>query len=169
MTDLIGTIGQAGESASDLTTIDIAASTTETSRHLEGTGTETLPILEETMTVSKRQVVTGLVRVSTVTETRDEIAEVALDRNVVDVTRVPIGTRIEVAPAVRTEGDTTIVPVVEERLVVTKQLFLVEELHIRHHIEHEVAHRSVPLRRQQVKIERLDASGREVGSNSSET
>ena len=44
----------------------------------------------------------------------------------------------------------------EERLVLVKQLFLVEELHIRQHVEHQVFNETVPLRRQHVTIDRLD-------------
>ncbi len=53
-----------------------------------------------------------------------------------------------------------IVPVIEERLVVTKQLFLVEELHIQQRLSQETVRTSVPLRRQHVVIERTDDEGR---------
>lgn len=125
---------------------------------------ETIPVIEETLRISKRQVVTGRVRVSTRTETHDEVAEATLDRNVVDVTRLPIGTFVDVSPAVRTQGDTIIVPVLEERLVTVKRLFLVEELHIRHHVEREVVSETVALRRQLVTIERLDSDGGVLGT-----
>ena len=125
-------------------------------------GPSQLDVLAETLNVTKRRVKTGSVRVSTRTETHEEIAEVSLDRGVIDVTRVPFDRVVDVAPQVRTEGDTTIVPVVEERLVVTKQLVLVEELHIRHRIEHEVTRTPVALRRQHVEVEHLDADGHPV-------
>ena len=121
---------------------------------------ETIQLLEETLHVSKRDAVTGTVRVSTRTETRDEVAEVALDRNVVDVTRVPVGRLVEAAPPVRTEGNLTVVPVLEERFVVVKQLYLAEELHIRHRVESTVEQVSVQLRRQTATVERVDAEGR---------
>ena len=111
------------------------------------------------MSVSKRQVVTGHVTVTTRTETRDEVAEIALNRHHVDVTRVPVGRIVEGHPTVRTEGDTTIVPVVEERYVVVKQLYLKEELHIRHIVEREVVTAPVQLRRQHAVVERHDADG----------
>ncbi|MDX7951364.1 YsnF/AvaK domain-containing protein [Lichenihabitans sp. Uapishka_5] len=118
-----------------------------------------LLLLEETAEVSKQAVVTGTVRVSTHTETRQDVAEVVLDRNVVDVTRVPVGRVVDVAPAVRTVEDTTIVPVVQERFVIVKQLFLLEEIHIRHHVERETASVPVELRRQVAVVERVDPLG----------
>ena len=121
-----------------------------------------LPLLEESLAVSKQVVVTGKVRVSTRTETHDDIAEVTLDRSVVDVTRVPIGRVVDASPGVRTEGDTTIVPVIEERFVVVKQLYLKEELHIRHHVTRELSRTPVQLRRQVAVVERLDANGQTI-------
>ena len=118
----------------------------------------TLQVVEETLDVSKHRVVTGTVRVTTTTEVVEEIAQVDLDRYWVEVTRVPIGRTVEQAPLARSEGDTTIVPVIEERLVVVKQLFLKEELHIRHVVERETVSEPVTLRRQRLTVERTAPS-----------
>ena len=121
---------------------------------------ETIPLMEEALHVGKREVVTGAVRVSTRTETTETTADITLERTVADVTRVQVGRLVEEPPTVRTEGDTTIVPVFEERYVVVKQLYLTEELHIRHRVEPVVSHTPVRLRRQTAIVERLDADGR---------
>ena len=118
-----------------------------------------IALVEERLAVSKRQVVSGTVRIGTFTESHDEIAEIELDRYRVEVVHVPVGRIVEVAPVARAEGDTTIVPVVEERYVIVKQLFLKEELHIRHVVEREVHQEAVALRRQQVRIERVAPDG----------
>lgn len=123
---------------------------------------ETLSVAEETLHVSKRKVVTGTVRVSTRTETTETMADVTLDRTLAEVTRVPVGRLVDVPPAVRTEGDTMIVPVFEERYVMVKQLYLTEELHIRQRVQPVVSHVPVQLRRQIAVIERLDAAGHVV-------
>ena len=70
-------------------------------------------------------------------------AEVDLKRDVVDITRVPVERLVEEAPTMRTEGDLTIVPVVEERFVIVKQFFIKEELHIRHRTERQTAKETV--------------------------
>ena len=119
----------------------------------------TLQVVEETLDVSKRRVVIGTVRVTTTTEVVKEVAQVDLDRYRVEVTRVPVGRVVEQAPLTRSEGDFSIVPIIEERLVVVKQLFLKEELHIRHVVERETVRETVPLRRQRVTVERKDSSG----------
>ena len=120
---------------------------------------ETVVLVQEALDVSKREVMTGSVRVTTRTETTETTADITLDRTVADVTRVPVGRLVEEPPAVRTEGDTTIVPVFEERYVVVKQLYLTEELHIRHRVQPVVSHVPVQLRRQTAVVERLDADG----------
>ena len=111
-------------------------------------------LVEERLDVSRRRVAAGLVRVATHTETREEVAEVELDTYRIEVTRIPVDRVVEVAPGARTEGDTTIVPVLEERLVVVRQLVLKEELHIRHVIDRQLVREPVTLRRQHATVER---------------
>ncbi len=125
-------------------------------------GVETVSLLAETLTVSKRRRSTGKVRVAVRTEVTEATAETEVDRYRIEVTRVPVDRVVDEAPAARTEGDTTIVSVVEERLVVVKQLVVVEELRIRHVVERRAVSQPVTLRRQRAVIERLDASGRVV-------
>lgn len=120
---------------------------------------DVLQVVEEHIQVAKRRTLTGTVRVGTRTETIEEIVEADLDRYRVEVTRVPVGRVVDEAPSARAEGDTTIIPVVEERLVLVKQLFLVEEVHVRHVLEREVVREPVTLRRQRAIVERLAPEG----------
>ena len=124
----------------------------------------TLQVVEERLYITKRRITGGNVRISTTTEVVEEVAEIELDRYHVEVTRVPVGRVVDEAPLARSEGDTTIVPVIEERFVVVKQLFLKEELHIRHVVKRETIREPVPLRRQRVTVERTDTSGDAVDS-----
>jgi uncharacterized protein (TIGR02271 family) len=117
---------------------------------------EIIPLVEETATVGKRQVVTGRVRVQTVTDTIDELAHADVKRETVEVTRIPVDKVVETAPDIKTEGEVTIVPVLEEVLVVEKRLVLKEELHIRRRVAAETVEVPVTLRKQRAVIERLD-------------
>jgi stress response protein YsnF len=117
---------------------------------------EVIPLIEETAIVGKRQVVTGRVRVQTVTETMDEVAKANVQRETVEVTRVPVDRMVESAPEIRTEGDLTIVPVLEEVLVVERRLVLKEELHIRRRVETETVEVPVTVRKQRAIVERTD-------------
>jgi len=116
---------------------------------------EVIPLAEEIATVGKRQVVTGRVRVQTVTDAIEELVHADVQRETVEVTRVPIDRMVETTPEIRTEGDVTILPVVEEVLVVEKRLVLKEELHIRRRITTETAEVPVTLRKQRAIVERV--------------
>jgi uncharacterized protein (TIGR02271 family) len=117
---------------------------------------EVIPLVEETAMVGKRQVVTGRVRVQTVTDTVEELAHADVQRETVEVARVPVGRVVEAAPEIRTEGDVTIVPVLEEVLVVEKRLVLKEEVHIRRRVATETVEVPVTLRKQRTIVERID-------------
>jgi stress response protein YsnF len=117
---------------------------------------DVVPIVEEELRVSKRQVVKGRVRVRTVVDTVEEVARETLRSETVEVTRVPIDREVTEAPTVRTEDDVTIVPVLEEVLVVEKRLVLKEELHLRRKLETETFEQPVTLRKQRVEVERFD-------------
>jgi uncharacterized protein (TIGR02271 family) len=118
-----------------------------------------VPLVEEELRVEKRSVATGKVRVRTAVETLEEVARATLEEQRVEVTRVPVGREVEVAPVVRTEGDVTIVPVLEEVLVVEKRLVLKEELHIRREVNHENVEVPVTLRKQRAVVERVTSEG----------
>lgn len=122
---------------------------------------EVIPVLQEFIRVEKREFESGRVVVhKTVTE-RDETVEVTLRRQDLSVERVPVGRVVEEAPHSRQEGDTLIVPIMEEVYVVEKRLFLKEELHIRNQSSERVVHETVRLRSEQVEI---DQTGRELPS-----
>ena len=120
---------------------------------------ESIPIVEEELRLDKREVVTGRVRVRTVVEVVEEMAQASLDEETVEVTRVPIDRVVDEAPAIRTENDVTIVPVLEEVLVVEKRLVLKEELHIRRQTRSEDVQIPVQLRKQRAVVERLPGNG----------
>lgn len=129
---------------------------------------DVLQVLEERLTVETRRRVTGGVRVGTRTEVVDTIAEAELDRYRVEVARVPIGRIVDEVPSARAEGGVSIIPMIEERLVVVKQLFLVEEVHIRHVLEREIVTQPVTLRRQRAVIERLGDGGEAIPQGGSD-
>jgi len=114
---------------------------------------EVIQVVEETIRVEKRLVESGRVVVhKTVTE-RDEVVEILLRQQDLVVERVPIGLVVSEAPQSRQEGDTLIVPILEEVLVVEKRLVLKEELHIRKQSSERMEHQTVRLRSEHVEIE----------------
>ena len=112
-----------------------------------------VPLAEERATIAKREVATGRVTVRTTTAIREETVHEELAEETVEVRRVPIDRIVETLPDLRTEGDVTIIPVLEERVVVTKQLVLVEEVHITRRRSIETVDVPVTLRRQSAEVE----------------
>jgi uncharacterized protein (TIGR02271 family) len=88
-----------------------------------------VPVVEEEAVVGK-QVVQNKVQVRKTTHTREEVADVPLMRQTVEVERVPINRVIDTPVDIRQEGDTVIVPVMEEVLVIEKRLMLKEEVRL---------------------------------------
>lgn len=123
---------------------------------MEGEAAETvIPLLEEHLRIAKRQRETGRVRVSVTTAEQTRMVEEVLRRRHVEVERVPVGRPVAEAPPVREEGDTLIIPVLEEVLVVERRLVLREEVRLRFRTEEQREATPVTLRRQDAAVERL--------------
>jgi uncharacterized protein (TIGR02271 family) len=151
-----------------MSTPDPAASDAEDALSVAGTKpiqageNAIIPVIEETARIEKGVVETGRVRVQTRTATTEEVLRETLRSDAVGVTRVPIDRVIaegEAAPVARTEDGVTIIPVLEEVLVVEKRLVLKEEVHIRETTSVDAVEVPVTLRRQHAVVERVSADG----------
>ena len=118
---------------------------------------EVVPLVEERARVDKRHVVTGGVRVRKRVRAWEEVVDEPLTRVRVDVERRPINIWVHTPPPVRTEGDTTVIPLLEEVLVVRRRLRVTEEIRITRRRESFRAPRHVVLRREEAEVERLAA------------
>jgi uncharacterized protein (TIGR02271 family) len=117
-----------------------------------------VPVIEEELEVGKRRVEGDRVSVRTVSRERTELVEQPLESMEVEVERIAINRQIDSAPDVRNEGETLVIPVVEERLVVEKRLFLREEIHVHRRRTVTRFRQNVTLRSQEVIVERRDAA-----------
>jgi len=113
-----------------------------------------IPLAEETLSIEKRTVEVGQVRIRLHTEAEEHIARANLLEQRVEVERVPIGRVVTEAPPVREEGDTTIFPVLEEVVVFETRLVLKEELRVRRVSTSKDVAQTVTLRRQVADVER---------------
>jgi uncharacterized protein (TIGR02271 family) len=115
-----------------------------------------LPIMEETLTVDTRRVETGRVRIRKVVHEREELVDPPLLREEVSIERVPVNRIVEGPLPVRYEGDTMIISLLEEVLVVDTRLLLTEEVHITTRRTETHTPTRVTLRREEAAIERVD-------------
>ncbi len=113
----------------------------------------TLPLHEERVSVSKR-VRKTLVRATRTTTQRTVAVDEGLAVEQVVVTRVPVGRVVDAIPPIREEDGVTIVPVVEEELVLVRRLVLTEEVRFERVRSTERHVETVVLRRQDVTVTR---------------
>lgn len=91
--------------------------------------------------------------VSTVPVTRHEIVHEHVTKEAVTIHREPVEAEIEAVPPIRQDGDLTIIPVVEERLVLVRKLVLVEEIRVRKTRTSKLVEEAVELRGTDVIID----------------
>lgn len=114
-----------------------------------------VPVVEEFLHVEKETVETGRVVIRKHVHVDTRVIDEPLRDEQVNVQRIAVNRYVDEAPAVRYEGDTMIVPVLREEIVVTKRLLLVEELHVRKQVLITHAPQTVELRREEVHYERI--------------
>ena len=113
-----------------------------------------VPVIAEELEVGKREVERLGLRLHKTVSERTETVEVSLFEERTEIERVAVNRTVDAPPVVRYEGDTMIVPVMEEVLVTEKRLVLREELHIRkRQVEVRTPHQVV-LRREHIEVER---------------
>ncbi len=122
---------------------------------------ERIPVIQEEAHVTKREVEIEQVQVRTSFEQETVTVRDTVSRHHVEIRRLPVEREVAIAPPIREEDGITIVPVLEERLVVEKRLFLVEEIHlVRRQSTEEVA-LLVELRRPVVDVDRSSDNNQE--------
>ncbi|MBY6261366.1 DUF2382 domain-containing protein [Azospirillum sp. 412522] len=123
-----------------------------------GKGDAVIPLHDESVTVGKQRVERSRVRVTTRVSEREATVREALEHEEATVTRVPIDREIDAHPGIRQEGDVTVIPLVEEVLVVERRLMLREELHIRKTRRTVEIEQPVTLRSEEAVVERVTAA-----------
>src|SRR5437868_5425453 len=116
-----------------------------------------IPLHVEDVSVSRREIESAKVQIALVTGAREQLVDEEMTRVRVEIERVPIGQTIEVVPPISQEGDTTIIPVVEEIVVVERRLVLKEEVRIRRGSTKEQYQETIVLRQQEAVITREEA------------
>ena len=138
-------------------------SRTEDERAADQTDETVLPLLAEEVAVSKQVVETGRVQVARVTHEREQLIDELLTHETVEIDRTSIGRHVDTMPAIRNEGDTVVIPIVEEVLVIERRLLLKEEVRVRRVRSTERHQESVTLRHHEAVVTRLPVEPPAVG------
>lgn len=118
-----------------------------------------IPVMQEQLQIDKRIVDTGKgIRIHKTVSEREQVVDQPLLQDELIVERVPVGRLLADAPlpAARYDGDTLVVPVFEEVLVVEKQTRLKEEVRITRRKHETHAPQTVLLKSEQVSVEHFD-------------
>lgn len=118
----------------------------------------TVPLAAETAHVEKRFRTTGRVQVKTRVETEKRTLTAELEGEEVEIERVPRNEPVATVPEIRVEDGVTIIPLVEEQLVVEKRLVLVEEVRLQRVRTKETATVPVELRAEKADVERVEVN-----------
>lgn len=117
-----------------------------------------LPVIEEHVVIQREIVETGRVRLTRRVHELNEEITVPVQHEEVAVERVPLNQTLPagaVAPGIRYEGETMIIPVIREVAVVETRLLLVEELRVTKRRVTTQHTESLPLRHEEIIVERL--------------
>ena len=125
-----------------------------TMSNFSGISEHVVPLHAEEAEVSRVRVEGQTTRVDTVTHERNHDIDELVFRETVEVEHVPVGREVDVAPEIRRDGDLTIIPVMEEIIVVTRKLVLKEEIHLRRLRSTARHQETITLRAQQAIITR---------------
>lgn len=116
-------------------------------------------VAEERLCVEKVPKLRSIVQIRVTPETRRQTVGVPLHEEHAKVKRVRVERWVDEAPQIREQGDTLIVPVVEEVLVLEKRLKLVEEIHVTRTREERVEEHTLELRSEHASVTRVPARG----------
>lgn len=117
-----------------------------------------VPVVEERVTFGQARRVRERVRIQKTVETKEVDVAALETEEALEVDRVPIGELVAEPPRTRVEGETTIIPVVEEVVVVEKRLLLREEVRVRKKRTSVEKKLRVPVRTERVAVEHTPAA-----------
>lgn len=117
-----------------------------------------IPVAREEAEIRRERRETARVRITKNVRAHEETIQEPVREETVSVERVPLDQVIETPPTVREEGDVLIIPVVEERLVVRKELVLKEEIRVTRQQHQQMTTETVTLRREEANVEREEGA-----------
>jgi Domain of unknown function (DUF2382) len=120
------------------------------------TAEEIIPVIQEDVVIGTERATTGTVRVRTVIHEDEHAIDEPVEITDVEVKRVPVDLWTDEPVADRVEGDTRIISVHREEVIVQRRLHVVEEVHVMLRKREERHREIVRTRQAQVVIERGD-------------
>jgi uncharacterized protein (TIGR02271 family) len=119
-----------------------------------------IPVVEEYLNISKQVTDTGQFLIQKQVEEKDVIADLSLTHDEVEIKRIEINRPVSnTPPAVRYEGNTMIISVLREELVVQRRLILAEEIHVTKKKKQHSVKEKMTIRKEKVNIKKTSDNG----------
>lgn len=118
-------------------------------------GETVIPVIEEELDIERRQIPTGKVLIHKRVDTERTVIEEPLTRDSYDIEKVAVNQLVSAPVEPFYDGDTLVLPVLEEVLVVEKRIMVREEWRIRRKQEQRQERQEVDLRRESLEVERV--------------
>jgi Domain of unknown function (DUF2382) len=118
------------------------------------TAEEIIPVIQEDVVIGTERATTGTVRVRTVIHEDEHAIDEPVTITDVEVKRVPVDLWTDEPIADRVEGDTRIISVHREEVIVQRRLHVVEEVHVTLRRREERHREIVRTRQTQVVVDR---------------
>lgn len=119
---------------------------------------QTMPLVEESLELHHKTVETGKVQVIKTVHTEEKEVDLPIEWEEVTIERVPMDQIVSEAPGIRREGDCTIIPLVEEILVVEKRLIVREEIRLTTRRTQTHRKEIIELRKESAQIKRVSGA-----------
>lgn len=116
--------------------------------------THRFDVIHEQVQIDKKVVETSVVQLTKKVSEDRQVIDLPSSREEIMVERVARNQYVDTPPSVRYEGDTMIIPVLQEVIVTQKKILLVEEVYVTKHRVHEHRSEEVVLRKETVVVER---------------
>lgn len=113
-----------------------------------------IPLKREEISIDKTWVEAGRVRVMTRPVTEDAHVETELRQQSVRIERTTVEQYVDEMPQPRQEGDTWVIPIVEEVLVIERRLLLREEVRVSRDERLTTFQETIPLQHDELVIDR---------------
>lgn len=146
---------------------EIESGSLEAMRDERATPPQVIPVVEERVKIEGQKKVTSTVKIHKHVQEQTEVVNPKLQSEEVEIERVAVNRIVEEPVPIRYEGDTMIIPLLEEVVVVEKRLVLREEVHVRKVHKEVSAPQEVRLRKEEVEVERLPFSEEGLRQNDS--
>ncbi|MGI4804028.1 MAG: YsnF/AvaK domain-containing protein [Janthinobacterium lividum] len=131
----------------------------------EESSLEKIVLMEERLKIDLEKVETGTVQIRKKVISEEVTQDVPVVSEEIIIEHKPINQYVATVPAVRTEGDTTIISVVKEVLVIEKRLMLVEEIHLTKNKTETITTVNETLRKDEVEINHIDLKTSNTATN----